>query len=108
MSISKHFDSLLLMDWPTIICLAQICAVACFFIKNYLANPLFVIFMFPVLLFFSILAQYFFGQAELYSPKKLDQWLMWTIMASLVGTTIGTGLIAGIAALRDRSDTPKV
>jgi hypothetical protein len=102
--LSKHIDSLLLMDWPTIICLAVICAVACFFIKNYLANPLFVIFMYPLLLFFSILAQYFFNQAEFFSPKKLDQWLMWTIMASLVGTVIGTGLVAGIAALRDRSD----
>jgi hypothetical protein len=46
--------------------------------------------------------QYFFTQIELFSPKKLDQWLMWTIMASICGTIIGTGLIAGAITLRDR------
>jgi dolichyl-phosphate-mannose--protein O-mannosyl transferase len=102
--LSKHIDGLLLMDWQSLTLLAVICAIAAFFIKDYLANPILVIFIYPILLFFSVLAQYFFMQAELYSPKKLDQWLMWTIMASLVGTVIGTGLVAGIAALRDRSD----
>ena len=72
--------------------LAVICAAAAFFIKDYLANPLLVIFVYPILLFFSILVQYFFNQLELYSPKKLDQWLMWTIMASICGTFIGTAI----------------
>jgi hypothetical protein len=101
--LSKNIDSLLLMDWPSIILLAVICAIAAFFIKDYLANPLFVIFMYPVLLFFSIMAQHVIIQSELYPPKKLDQWLMWTIIASICGTIVGTGLVAGVAVLRDRA-----
>jgi len=99
----KHLDGLLTMDWQTLTLLAVICAVAAFFIKDYMANPLLVIFIYPFLLFFSVLVQYFFNQLEFFSPKKLDQWIMWTIMASLCGTIIGTGLVACIAALRDRS-----
>ena len=38
--ISKNIDSLLLMDWQTISLLAVLCALAAFFIKDYLANPL--------------------------------------------------------------------
>jgi hypothetical protein len=100
---SKHIDSLLLMDWQSLTLLAVICACASFFIKDYLSNPILIIFIYPVLLIFSVLAQYIFSQAEFYSPKKLDQWLMWTIMASISGTIVGTGLIAGIATLRDRA-----
>jgi hypothetical protein len=99
----KHIDSLLAMDWQTLTVLAVVCAVAAYFIKDYLANPPLIIFVYPMLLFFSMVIQYFFSQAELYPPKKLDEWLMWTIMASICGTILGTGLIAGIAVLRDRS-----
>lgn len=100
--LGKHIDNLLLMDWQTVVLLAVLCAGAAFFIKEYLAQPLFVIFVYPFLLLFSVLAQYSFGQAELFSPKKLDQWLMWTILAAIIGTSIGTALVAAIAALRDR------
>ena len=82
--LSKHIDGLLL-------------------IKDYLSNPLMVVFIYPVLLIFSILTQYILMQTDLYSPKKLDQWLMWTIVASIAGTIIGMGLIACIISARDRS-----
>jgi hypothetical protein len=100
--LAKHIDGLLLMDWQSLTLLAVICAAAAFFIKDYLTNPIMVIFIYPILVFFSILAQYIFMQADLYSPKKLDQWLMWTIMASICGTFVGTGLVAAAATLRDR------
>jgi len=106
--LSKHIDSLLLMDWQSLALLAVLCAGAAYFIKDYLANPALIIFVYPVLVIFSVLAQYFFGQAELYSPKKLDQWLMWTIMASITGTIVGMGLVACISALRDRSGSRQV
>jgi hypothetical protein len=101
--LSKHIDNLLLMDWQTLTLLAVICAIAAFFIKDYLTNPILVLFIYPILLFFSIMAQYFITQAELYSPKKLDQWLMWAIIASICGTILGTGLVACVAVLRDRA-----
>jgi hypothetical protein len=101
--LTKHIDGLLMMDWQTLTVLAVLCALAAFFIKDYMANPLLVIFVYPILLFFSVLVQYLFTQAGLYPPKKLDQWLMWTIIASICGTIIGTVVVAGLAAYRDRA-----
>jgi hypothetical protein len=99
----KHFEGLVSMDWQTLTVLAVICALGSYFIKDYLTNPIMIIFVFPVLFFFSILVQYMIMQAELYPPKKLDQWLMWTIMASICGNIIGLGLVAGFSAFRDRA-----
>ena len=96
----KHIDNLLTMDWQTLVVLAVLCALAAYFIKEYLANPPMVIFVYPVLLFFSMLVQYLFILGELYPPKKLDQWLMWTIMASICGTIVGTVLVAGFGRSR--------
>jgi hypothetical protein len=101
--LAKHIDGLLLMDWQSVVLLAVICAAAAYFIKDYLSNPLLIIFIYPLLVLFSVLAQYIFMQSELYSPKKLDQWLMWTILASIAGTIVGTGLVACIITARDRS-----
>jgi hypothetical protein len=95
---SRRIDHLL-----QIAALALICAVAAFFIKDCLAHPPVVLFIYPLLLIFSILAQYVFEQAELFTPKKLDQWLTWTLLASTCGTLIGTGLLAAVAIVRDRS-----
>jgi hypothetical protein len=99
----KHIDGILMMDWKTLTVLAVLCAFACYFIKDFLANPAMIVFVYPVLLFFSVVVQYMFAQAELYPPRKLDQWLMWTIMASICGNIIGLGLVAGISAFRDRA-----
>jgi hypothetical protein len=76
------------MDWQTIAALALICAVAAFFSKDCLFHPPFVILIYPFLLVFSILAQYFLLQAELFTPKKLDQWLTYTLLASICGTLL--------------------
>ncbi len=105
---SKHIEGLLLMDWQSVTLIAVICAIAAFFIKDYLANPLLVIFVYPMLLLFSVLAQYIIMQGEFYSPKKLDQWLMWTILASIAGNVIGMGLVAWIVTLRDRSSRARM
>jgi hypothetical protein len=98
----KHIDNLLMMDWQTLTVLAVLCAVAAYFIKDYLSNPIMIIFVYPVLLLFSVLTEYCFLQAELYPPKKLDQWLMWTILASICGTIVAMVFVAGLAAYRDR------
>jgi hypothetical protein len=99
---SRHIDHLLQMDWQTLAALALLCALAAVFIKDGLPHPPFVVFVYPFLLLFSILAQHFFLEAELFSPKRLDQWLTWTLIASICGSLIGTGLVAAIALARER------
>ena len=81
----------------------MLCGLASYFLKEYLANPPLIIFVYPVLVLFSILVQYSFAQAELYAPRKLDQWLMWTILASICGTFIGIVVVALLAIMRDRA-----
>ena len=101
-SLIKSIEGLVALDWQTLAVIAVLCAFAAFFIKEYLANPPMIIFVYPLLVFFSILAQYFFIAIEAYSPKKLDQWLMWTIMSAIIGTITGTGLVACVLTLRER------
>jgi hypothetical protein len=99
----KHIDNILTIDWQTLAVLAVLCAFAAYFIKEYLAIPPMVVFVYPVLLFFAILIQYIFILSELYPPNKLDQWLMWTIIASICGTIVGTVLVACFGTLKDRA-----
>jgi hypothetical protein len=99
----QHLDGLLATDWRTLIVIAVLCGFAAYFIKEYLANPPMVIFVYPLLVLFSLLAQYFFTVMETFPPKKLDQWLMWTIMSTIIGTITGTGLIAGLVHWRERA-----
>ncbi len=101
--LSKHVDGLLSMDWQTLVVLAVLCSMAAYFIKEYLANPPMIIFVYPVLVLCSILVQYLFILADLYPPKQLDQWLMWTIIASITGTLVGTVLVACLGNLMDRA-----
>lgn len=99
----QHLEGVLSIDWKTLAIIAVLCAFAGYFIKEYLANPPMIIFVYPILVFCSLLAQYFFIVMETYPPKKLDQWLMWTIMSTIIGTIVGTGLVASLVHLRERA-----
>jgi hypothetical protein len=100
----KELEIFLSMDWKTIVILAVLCMMASYFIKEYLALPPMIIFVYPVLLFLSIATQRIFIAFEAYPPKKLDAWLMWTILAAIVGNIIGTCLVACLGRLRERLD----
>jgi hypothetical protein len=97
-----HLGEFLGTDWQTAAVIAALCASAAYFIKDYLAQPLMIIFVYPFLVLFSLLVLHGFTQLELFAPKKLDQWLMWTIMASICGITVGLVMVAAVGALRER------
>ena len=101
--VLQHLDGLAATEWRTLIVIAVLCGFAAYFIKEYLANPPMVIFLYPLLVGFSLLAQYFFTVMETFPPKKLDQWLMWTIMSTIIGTIAGTGLVAALVHWRERA-----
>ena len=100
--LAKHIESILSIDRPSLIVILVFCAMAAYVLKDYLANPQIALLVFPLLVAFSVLAQYIFIVLETYPIAKLDQWLMWTIMAAIIGTIIGTGLVACIVHLRER------
>ena len=66
----KHVEGLLSMDWATLASSPCSARLAAYFIKEYLANPPMIIFVYPVLVSSRCLAQYLFMLAELYPPKE--------------------------------------
>lgn len=105
--IAKHLNNIYTMDMATLGVLCTLCVVACYAIKEYIANPIMVIFIFPVLFLFSVLAQYLFVLGQMFSPRKLDQWLMWTVMAAICGNIVGIALVGLLARVRE-AFRPKV
>jgi len=97
----KHLGNIVSTDWQTIAVICVLCGLASYFLKEYLANPPMIVFVYPVLVAFSVVVQYLFTINELFVPKKLDQWLMWTILATICGTVVGTCLVAALASLRE-------
>ncbi len=97
----KHVEGVMAMDWSTIIVVCVLCGLAAYFLKEYLASPPMIVFVYPVLVGLSLLAQYVFTISDLYVPKKLDQWLTWTILATISGSAIGTVIVAMLGALRE-------
>jgi len=69
--------------------------------KN-IGHPPLIIFVYPVLVTCSILAQYGFNVLEVYPNNRLDQWLMWTIMAAIGGTIVGIGLVSGAVIAKEK------
>jgi hypothetical protein len=93
--LAHHFSNIVATDYKTIAIICLLCAFAAYFIKEYLSHPPMIIFVYPVLgnaQFLRIMSSTFF---EVYPNNRLDQWLMWTIMAAICGTIAGIGLITG-------------
>jgi hypothetical protein len=99
--LAKHLHEIWAMDRATLGLICALCAVSSYALKDYLANPIMVIFAGPLLFLFSVLVQYSFILLQVYAPNKLDQWLMWTVLASICGNMVGIAVVAGLGRLRD-------
>lgn len=99
--VLKHLSNIYAMDRATLGVIGALCAVAAFTLKDYLANHFMALFVLPVLFLFSVLAKYLFILGEMYPPNKLDQWLMWTVTAAIIGNIIGIVLVAALGRLRE-------
>jgi drug/metabolite transporter (DMT)-like permease len=102
-----HLGSIVSPDWATLAVVGLLCAVAAYILKEYLAHPPMIIFVYPVMVFFSLAAYYLFVVTEQLNPKKIDQWLMWAILASICGTVIGIVAVSASALLRERLGGPR-
>src|SRR5262245_64706509 len=97
-----HLESIVSPDWATLAVVGVLCAIAAYILKEYLAHPPMVIFVYPIMIFFALTGYYLFVATEQLNPKKIDQWLMWTILASICGTVIGIIIVTVLATLRER------
>lgn len=98
--LGHYFPNIMATDLKTIAILCLLCARAAYFLKEYLAHPPMIIFVYPALVACSILAQYGFNLLEVCPNNRLDQWLMWTIMAAIGGTILGIGVVTGPSSPR--------
>jgi hypothetical protein len=101
-ALIAHFESILAIDWTTIAVIASLCGIAAYVVKEFLAIPPMIIFVFPIMVFCGMEAYHWFLAMEQFSPKKIDQWLMWTILAASTGTVVGIGCVTVLAAVRER------
>lgn len=101
MKFVKEIENLISMDWQTLVVLAVLCVLAAYFIREFLANPPMIVFVYPLLLALSVLAQHGFIYLEMYPPKKLDAWLMWTVISAIIGNFVGLLVVACLGRLRD-------
>src|SRR5262245_10053413 len=97
----KHLSNIWAMDRATLGVIAALCAAAAFTLKEYLANPFMALLVFPVLFVFSVVAKYLFILGEMYPFNKLDQWMMWTVTAAIIGNLIGIMLVASLGRIRE-------
>jgi uncharacterized membrane protein YfcA len=103
----SHLGSIVTPDWATLAVVGLLCAVAAYVLKEYLAHPPMIIFVYPVMVFCSLAAYYLFVVTEQLNPKKIDQWLMWAILASICGTVIGIVAVSAAAVLREKFGGPR-
>jgi hypothetical protein len=99
--ILKHLYNIIEMDRATLAVIAALCVMSAFALKEYMANPVLIVFVYPILFIFSVLIQYGIISMEIFPPRKLDQWLMWTIMASICGNILAIAFVAGMGRLFD-------
>lgn len=99
--LARHLSEIWAMDRATLGVIGALCAISGYALKDYLANPIMIIFAWPVLFLFSVLVQYSLILLQVYAPNKLDQWLMWTVLACICGNIIGISLVAVLGRLRD-------
>ena len=97
-----HLESILSPGWATLAVVALLCAIAAYVLKEYLAHPPMIIFVYPIMIFFAMAGYYVFLATEQFNPKKIDQWLMWTILAAISGTVIGAIAVGLLATLREK------
>lgn len=95
-----HIDNICATDWLTLATILLFCVATALALKEYVA-PVLAILALPLLFLGSVLVHYSFVLGQVYIPNKLDQWLMWTVLASICGNMIGIAVIAAIGRLRD-------
>lgn len=104
--VIKHLSNIYAMDRSTLAVICVLCLMSAYVVKDYMASPIMVIFVYPILVLLSVLVQYAFLVTELFPPKKLDQWLMWTIFSAICGNIIGIIAVALLNRVREAFRQP--
>ena len=99
----KHLGNICMIDRVTLAVLAGLCIGSALALREYFVYPILAFLSLPILFSISVIIQYLFITQELYIPRRLDQWLLWTVLASMCGNMIGLAIVACIGRLKDRA-----
>lgn len=100
--LSTHLEQMTSLDTSTYVLLGLICGAAVWLMRDYLANILTVILIYPLILGLSLLANHVFMVSGMFDPKKMADWMIGTICAATLGVLLGLVIIAVSARMWER------
>ncbi len=103
-SLGAHLTAMFDVSGGTLFLFCMICGTSVWLIRNSLASSAAALLIFPAGMFLTLLVNYFMLSNGMFDPKKMADWLIWTIMAATVGSLSDIGLTAAIAQLWDRNE----
>lgn len=104
-NLSAHLAAIIDIDSSTWVLFTLICGSSVWLMRNHLANILTVILIFPLVMFLSLAINYASATHGLFDPKKMSDWMIWTIMSATAGTMVGLAIIAVTARMWERQSS---
>jgi hypothetical protein len=95
------------LDGGTWFLVLSICGIACWVIRNHLANIAMLLVIFPLMVLLSLAVNYGVVLAEVYPATKLAEWLVWTIIGTSVGSVGGITTFIALSNLLSRSEAAR-
>jgi hypothetical protein len=92
------------VDRSTITLLLLIVGAATWVVRDKLSSILALVLMAPLAFAISLVVYAGLLQLGMFNLKNMGEWLMWTICAGMVGTTVVLGAGAVLASMADRKD----
>ena len=95
--LMKHLQEAAEIPAGTMALISLMCGIAMYFVRSHLVIPGMVVVVYPMVLAFSVLANYGLIKLELFALNRYDQWLICTITSATIGV-IGGLIVAAILA----------
>jgi hypothetical protein len=103
MQLEKYLTIAQQLDGGTIVILTLMATVAAVKVRSQMANVALMALVYPLMLLFSVAGFVIFSANDLFNPKKMADWLIYTVAAGSIGTSVTILLMAGFSRLWERS-----
>jgi predicted membrane-bound spermidine synthase len=90
------------LDSSTVIVVVLFCGWAAYMIRNNLTNPASLALIFPLFLFIAFTTYAVAASHALFSPKRMVEWLTYTVFSASIGAIMGISLVAVLRLVQDR------
>jgi uncharacterized membrane protein YeaQ/YmgE (transglycosylase-associated protein family) len=90
------------LDTSTVIIVVLFCGWAAYAIRNKLTNPASIAILFPVFLGIAFTTYALAANLALFSPKRMIEWLTYSVFSASIGAIIGIMCVAVIRLVQDK------